>query len=263
MLYKRQGKPREGEILLCTVTKIYHHSIFANLDEYPGMSGMIHISEVAPGRIRNIRDYVAEGKKVVCKLLKIHEDRGHIDLSLRRVNESQRRAKNEFIKQEQKAEKIIEFVCKEFKKDVKSTYQKISSAVFPRFDSLHDVFFGYVMEEFDLKELGMDKEFTLKLGEIVKQRVKPPEVEVSGEISIISHAFDGVSIVKDALVKAAEKGGPDSEIRYLGAGKFKIIIKGSEYKEAEKFMDAIIDTATSNAEKNDAEVHFVRTKAKA
>ena len=59
--------PKEGEIVLCKVTKIFHSSVFANLVEYGDFSsGMIHISEIAPGRIRNLRDYVKVGKQIVC-----------------------------------------------------------------------------------------------------------------------------------------------------------------------------------------------------
>jgi len=64
MFYKKKGLPEENSIVLCTVKKILFHSIFVDLDEYQNQDGMIHISEIAPGRIRNIRDYVAEGKKL-------------------------------------------------------------------------------------------------------------------------------------------------------------------------------------------------------
>ena len=104
--------PEEGELLLCTVTKIFGHSVFVNIEDF-SKSGMIHISEISPGRIRNLRDYVVEGKKIVCTVLKIDKIKGHIDLSLRRVTEGQRRKKLESIKQEQKSKKIIESVAKE------------------------------------------------------------------------------------------------------------------------------------------------------
>jgi len=121
MLLKKEGFPEEDELAICTVTKVQFHSVFANLDEY-GKGGMIHISEVSPGRIRNIRDFVKEGKKVVCKVLRINTDRGHIDLSLRRVTEGQKRNKIDELKQEQKAEKILEFVAKDLKIDVKKLF---------------------------------------------------------------------------------------------------------------------------------------------
>ena len=103
MLYHKDGFPEENEAVMCTVTSVQYNSVFCTLDEY-GKSGMIHISEVAPGRIRNIRDYVIEGKKVVCKVLRTDLERGHIDLSLRRVSEGQRRNLNMLLKQEQQAE---------------------------------------------------------------------------------------------------------------------------------------------------------------
>src|SRR3989338_11129087 len=113
MFYKKEGKPESGELVLCTVKKILYHSVFVSLDEYQNIEGMVHISEIAPGRIRNLRDYVKEGKRIVCKVLKIHKEKGHIDLSLRRVNQSQRIRKNTEYKQEIRAEKILENVAKE------------------------------------------------------------------------------------------------------------------------------------------------------
>jgi translation initiation factor 2 subunit 1 len=108
MLFQKQGMPQEGDVVFCTVTKVQYHSVFARLDEYDRKSGMIHISEVSPGRIRNINDYVKEGKVVICKVLRINESRGHIDLSLRRVNENQRRAKVEERKHQVIAENILQ-----------------------------------------------------------------------------------------------------------------------------------------------------------
>jgi len=64
MLLKKEGFPERDEFVLCTVTNIQFHSVFVDLDEYV-KPGMIHISEISPGRIRNIRDFVKEGKKVV------------------------------------------------------------------------------------------------------------------------------------------------------------------------------------------------------
>ena len=107
MSEKKKGFPQESEIVLCTVSNISYNSVFVKLDEYINLQGMIHISEISPGRIRNIRDYVKPGKVIVCKILRIHQQKGHIDLSLRRVTESQRRKKPEAWKQPQALMKRI------------------------------------------------------------------------------------------------------------------------------------------------------------
>ena len=57
MLYKRDGFPEEDEVVLCNVTQIFHNSVFVDILDYR-LQGMVHISEIAPGRIRNMRDYV-------------------------------------------------------------------------------------------------------------------------------------------------------------------------------------------------------------
>ena len=77
-----------------------------------GEQGLVHISEIAPGRIRNIRDYVSEDRQIICKVLRIDQQKGHIDLSLRRVNSHQRVAKLEEIKQENKAETLVQNLAK-------------------------------------------------------------------------------------------------------------------------------------------------------
>ena len=86
MFYKKSGMPEVGDIVMCTVKKVLFHSVFVELDEYHNKEGMMHISEIAPGRIRNIRDYVKEDKKIICKVLKIHTDKNHIELSLKIIS---------------------------------------------------------------------------------------------------------------------------------------------------------------------------------
>ena len=139
MLFKKQGFPEEDELVLCTVTSVQYHSVFVDIYEY-GKSGLIHISEVSPGRIRNIRDFVKEGKKIVCKVLRINKEKGYIDLSLRRVNESEKRRKIDEIKREQNAEKIIEIAAGKIGIKTEQLYNEISEKITKNYTSLHEFF---------------------------------------------------------------------------------------------------------------------------
>jgi len=254
MLYKREGMPGEDELVLCTVTAVHGHSVFAKLDEYD-KTGMIHISEVSPGRIRNIRDYVVEGKKVVCKILKIDKKKGHIDLSLRRVNEGQKRKKLDEIKQEQKAEKIIEGLAKKLDKGTKETYDKISSKIFTKYEYVHECFNDIVVDAVNLEKLGFDEELASVLTEAVKEKIKPVEVRVKGILKMMSDAPDGIEIVKGALKKAI---GDNINIKYRGAGEYNVIVNAPNYKEAEKILKNSIDKVTRYAEKKKLAVNFER-----
>jgi len=71
-----------GDVVLCTVERIEGTTVFVNINE-TGQQGGIILSEIAPGRIRNLRDYVVPKKVIACKVLKISGNT--IELSLRRV----------------------------------------------------------------------------------------------------------------------------------------------------------------------------------
>ena len=172
MLYRKQGFPEEGELVICTIGKVHFHTVFVKLDEYD-KQGVIHISEISPGRIRNIRDYVKEGKKVICKILRVDKEKGHVDLSLRRVTDMQRKAKNNEIKQEQLAEKIVEQVAKKLKKNLHVFYDDITSKVFNKYPSLFECFNDFALENTDLKEFKIDsKDFNFPLGKIMFFRLE-------------------------------------------------------------------------------------------
>ena len=254
MLLKKHGFPEESEIVLCTVTSVRYNSVFVNLNEY-NHSGMIHISEVSPGRIRNIRDYVKEGKVVICKVLRVNKERGYIDLSLRRVNEKQRRAKVNEIKKEQKAEKIIEFVAKKLKKDIKDVYKEVSEKVFKKYDLLYPCFEDIAEKKISLEELNVPKELAKELKEIIDQKIRPAEVSIKGNIKLLSYAPNGVEIIKEALKKGINK---NIKISYIGGGMYSIKVRSSNYKTAEKILKDSTEAIIRYAEKNDVEASFAR-----
>ncbi len=260
MLLKREGFPEEEELVLCTVTRIHFHSVFVQLDEY-GRTGLIHISEVSPGRIRNIRDFVVEGKKIVCKILRVNKEKGHIDLSLRRVNENQKRTKISEIKQEQLAEKIVEYVAKSLNMEHKGLYEELTNKIFKKYDSLYPCFGDIANNKDVLAELAVPEKIAKLLTESIKQRIKKEEVHVGGELKLTSYKPDGVEIVKDALKKAEDIGKESTTISYKGAGKYKVSVKSSNYKDAEKILEKLANAAINYVEKQGGEGKFARQEA--
>lgn len=255
MFTKKKGYPEEEELVLCTVTGINPHSVFCRLDEYDNRSGMIHISEIAPGRIRNIKEHVHMGKKVVCKVLRINEERGHIDLSLRRVNEGQKRNKLNEIKQEQLASKITEHVAKELKQDPIKLYKTLNEKL-ADYGSLFGAFEDVTHDALDLAKI-VDKKTADTLTEAIKSRIKPPEVHIDGSLTLTSYAPDGVEEIKKTL-KHATKAGAD--VNYLGAGSYHIEVKAEDYKTAEKHLKKALDPTLQYAEKHDIEAHWERAE---
>lgn len=248
MFHKKTGYPNEEEVVLCTVTNVQYNSVFCNLDEYDNKSGMIHISEVTAGRIKNIREYVSEGRKVTCKVLRVDKERGHIDLSLRRVTEGQKRDKNDVLKQEQRAENIIDHIAKESKQEPVKFYDEIAPKILAHYDYLYEAFEDIVDDKFTLIEAGIEPTLAKKIEEVIRERIKPKEVTIEGVFSITTYVENGAAIVRDALIKAREAAKP-ADIRLLGAGTYKITVTAEEFKEAEKRLKAAVDSVELSMKK--------------
>ena len=262
MLYRKEGLPEEGQIVLCTVTKIQFHSIFVRLDEYD-KEGMIHISEIAAGRIRNMRDYVKEDKMIVCKVLQISYERGSIDLSLRRVTEKERREKTEWMKKEQLAEKIIENVAHILGKEFNPLYEEVTGIVFKKYEDLNSCFAKLVTETESLETLGIEKAVAENITKIVLQRMKPEFVSIKGDIKITTYEPNGVDLIKEAIkrgIAANKDPNVALEIKYAGAGIYSAKFTAHDYKEIEKVISALTEEITSFMEKHISEAEFIRNE---
>ena len=73
-----ENKPSIGEIVICKITKINPHSAFAIIEEY-NIEGLIHISEVASGWVKDISQHLKEGHTIVAKVVNV--DTNIINLS--------------------------------------------------------------------------------------------------------------------------------------------------------------------------------------
>jgi translation initiation factor 2 subunit 1 len=222
--------PEVGDLVLATVKKILYHSVFVDLDEYVNLEGMIHISEISPGRIRTVRDYVQEGKKIICKIIDIKEGR-HLNLSLRRVPVTLRIKKSNEIKQEGKAEKMIEKICGNLKKDIKD-YKETFEDLIEEYGSLNAYFYEVYQNNELIKKI-KDKKLADLLLENIKEKVKPQKVTIHGVLKLKCFSEDGINVIKNVLINYEREG---IKITYIGAPKYKIIVVAGDYKEAENVL---------------------------
>ena len=71
------GKVYEG-----TVVKILDNNVGAIVTVMPGKDGLVHISEIAHERVKNVGDYLQVGQTVNVKALAV-DDRGRVRLSMK------------------------------------------------------------------------------------------------------------------------------------------------------------------------------------
>lgn len=78
LIYNLTRKLNEGEVYLGRVTRIIQIGAFVEV--LPGKEGMIHISQLAEGRVGRVEDEVAVGDEVVVKVREI-DARGRLNLT--------------------------------------------------------------------------------------------------------------------------------------------------------------------------------------
>ena len=187
-----------GDLVLCTVEKIERTIVFVKIEN--NGEGSIVMSEIAPGRIRNIRNHVVPNKRIVCKVLRVSQ-KGNIELSLRRTTPKERKEVIGQYKQEknyvnllksilgERSEKIIQEILKEeriydFFEEAKKNPKKLE------------------------KIIGKDSK---KILDVLRSQKKKKAV-VKREIELKSTQPNGLELIKEIFKDIKE------DVKYISAG---------------------------------------------
>ncbi|PSQ07353.1 translation initiation factor IF-2 subunit alpha [Halobacteriales archaeon QS_5_68_33] len=260
---KYSGWPEPGELVVGRVDEIEDFGVFVDLQEYEDKRGLCHISEVAAGWIKNVRDHVNEGQTVVAKVLDVDESAQQIDLSIKDVNDHQRKDKIQEWKNEQKADN---WMLLAFGEDISDEqYAAIANELLAEFGSMYDGFEQAAIHgEPALEDADLDDDEITAIVETARENVSVPYVTVTGYVTLESPAGDGVDVIQEAL-QAAEGNGEvpasganggsedgssgvpeevDLEVTYVGAPEYRIRVQAPDYKTAEAELERSAERAT-------------------
>jgi translation initiation factor 2 subunit 1 len=235
--------PEEGELVVGTVTSIRNFGAFVKLDEFADREAFIHLSEVAAGWVKYIRDHVREGQKLVARVLRVDPAKGQIDLSLKRINDHQRREKVQAWKNEQRALRLVGEVAKALGVKVEEAVDLVGPRLIETYGSL---FAAFEVASADPKRFQKEIEkapWSAAFLKVARENIVPPHVTILGTLEISDPAADGLSHIKEALL-AAEKVDPERvDVQYVGAPRYRIRVQASQYKQAEETLKRATDAA--------------------
>ncbi|HEB46911.1 MAG TPA: hypothetical protein ENI22_00385 [Candidatus Pacearchaeota archaeon] len=231
-----------GDLILCTVDRIVGTNVFVRMTfQGKEIEGTIIFSEIAPGRIRNIRDYVVPKKQIACKVLRISGDR--IDLSFRRVTLKEKKELKEKAKQEKSYEKILERILGDKTKKVIEDITKNERV----YDFLQEA-------KTNSKELEkmIGKKDSEKILEILNAQ-KKKKVVLRKEISLTTTKSDGIELIKNLLSRIK-----DVDIKYVSAGRYTIKKESEDIKKSDNELTAILSTMEKEAKKKGMELSILK-----
>ncbi len=75
---------KKNDIIKAEVTGVQKYGAFVNIDnEY---DGLIHISEISYGFVKNVNDYIKVGDEIYAQVLNVDEDNNQLKLSIKDID---------------------------------------------------------------------------------------------------------------------------------------------------------------------------------
>lgn len=261
----RQRLPQPYELVIGTVKKIEDHGAFVTLDEYGGLEAYVPLNEVSHSWFRNIREVVKIGQKRVFKVIRVDRRRGLVDVSLKRVSDSERREKLQAWKRNQRALKLLEMAAKQLGKSLDEAY----AAVGEKLEKSHsDMLAGLEAAihggREELEKAGIGEPWLSVIYELAKTHIKLPKVKASAIFTVKCMQGDGVVRLREVLGawEEVKRRYPSIEAKFYtsGAPRYKVDVEAYDYRVVESFLGELSKVILLKAEELGCTAAFERVK---
>ncbi len=244
--------PEVGDLVVATVKRVEDYGAYVKLDEFAGIEGLVHISEMATTWVRNIRDHAREGQKLVLKVLRVNPQRNQIDLSLRRVTGREKSEKMLEWKKERKAEAILKSAAEKMNKPEEDA-ETIKNTILDKFGGLYDPLEEAMDEGPEaLVKAGLTEEWAQAIAEVSKTKIRLERSKVRGTVAVTCHKPGGLEIIRQTLLgakKIRRPRGSEIKIYTIGAPKYRIEVEAGSFEAAEKTLNLVTEEILDSIKK--------------
>ena len=244
-----KDKPDEGDMVVVTISDVDTNSAYANLDEYKDLSGLVHISEASRSWVEDLTKEIDEGEKTVAQVIDVDDD--SITLSLKRVNDNQKREAMSRWNKEQKAEKFVNDLSDMLDMSEEELYEEV---VFPMQREVGSAFHGFEIstaQEDRLKEF-LDDDVVEAVQEVARNNIDLKQEKFEGEIELEFTSANGIEKLRNCF----EDLGEGVEVKYVSAPNYSITAWGRTQELAKKRMDKAVDKVREKADSKNGRFEF-------
>jgi|SRR5271157_4966800 len=221
--------PKVGEHVIATVSKVARFGAYCKLLEYDNLEVFLPIREVSSGWIKNIREHVHEGQKVVCSILFYDKEKGTIDVSLKRVTQSQAKEKIRAYNLEKRLTALFSQSIKTagMYADKPALIQK-ALAEFSTYTNLMDNAIGN-SEEY--KKSTLPKKLKDAFIENYEANRKTRRYVVAYTMKLSTfNTMSGITELNEIISDVKKLG---IAVNYVGAPHYRLVAEGEDYSKAE------------------------------
>ncbi len=233
-------KPNVGELVITSIDKVSQFSAHCRLVEYNNLEAFLPIREVSSGWIKNIHEYIHAGQIVVCKVIFIDENRGTIDISIKKVNQNEAKEKLNIYNLEKRLISLFQQAMKEAKVSPKEKRDQYNEYVLSEFRS----FTKFIKSAADNTEGFAAAKLPQKLKETLQKLIESSRTTREHKVAYILSMFtyntmEGIDQIRRILQTIEAN---KVTVEYIGAPRYRLIAEGNDYPEAEEHIQDSLST---------------------
>lgn len=191
--------PIEGETVIGRISSVSNDTVTMELLEYGDIPGLILSSELSKKRFRTIAQLTKVGNVEICQVLKVEEDKKFIDLSLKRVSDTEKHECKENFSKAKLAYQIMTKACKLSGSSIKEMYENWAYKKETEHGSLF-LYFAAAKNDLSILDNEPNGDYFKK---IIEEQFKASSFKVRSDVDLTCHK-NGVLGIKEAFGKALD-----------------------------------------------------------
>lgn len=225
----KRNVPKVGELVIANVSKISKFGAYCRLLEYDDLEVFLPLKEISSGWIKNIREHIHEGQKLVCTVIYHDREKGTIDVSLKRVSTSRSKEKIRMYNLEKRLTALFLQSIKISKEQ--QNKDTLTSTVLSEFGTYTNFIQNATDNTKEFTQSKLPKQLKDTILQVLEANKKQKRYLVSYIATIYTYNTSSGASELRSLMGSIKNLGID--VRYIGAPKYKFLAEGEDYSKAE------------------------------
>ncbi|NHJ39936.1 MAG: S1 RNA-binding domain-containing protein [Asgard group archaeon] len=259
-----EGYPKRNELVVASVTEVAGHGAYVTLDEYDNLRAYVHISEISRTWVKNIRNHIRDGQRIVAKVLRVDPQRRQIDLSIKRVPDQMKKLKLLETKRENTAKALFKLILERLPKEEHKLENEVKDILIRNFEMLYyGLEFASTSTQKALTDLGINEVWAKTIRKIASENIIAATVEIKGTVEISIPGGEGVLHLQEALLAGRDnvkEKKTNIKIYTEGSPRYAIEVVSEDYKIAEKALDSALERIEEVVNNYNGTISFSRKK---
>lgn len=245
-----QNIPKIGELVIATVTKISKFGAYCKLPEYNDLEVFLPIREVSSGWIKNIREHIHEGQKLVCSVTFYDKDKGTIDISLKRVSPGNSKEKIRSYNLEKRLAALFVQALKIAKEQANK--EALISTALSEFGTYTNLVQNATNSTTEFAQSKLPKKLKDAIIKVLESNKKQKRHLVAYTATIYTYnTLSGATELKNIMSSIRALG---VDVRYVGAPKYRLLAEGEDYSQAEEKIKKVEELVRERLKKGVFEI---------